>query len=211
VRALSTGSYYSCVVMSDNKVWCWGKNHKGQLGDGTTTSSKVPVQVNLAGVTLPANATIDEVSCSDGSGYKNASTCMRISTGAVYCWGTASELGDGSTAQRNAPTAAVTTTVTFKQLASAAEVHCGLSTVGEVWCWGFNQNGVLGINDGNNATTRTTPAKTLVLTGATQLDMSHRTACAVDDQQQLWCWGANKRSVIRGAGNRVLQPTRVPL
>jgi alpha-tubulin suppressor-like RCC1 family protein len=80
-----------------------------------------------------------------------------------------------------------------------------------VWCWGSNQNGVLGINDGTNATTRTTPTKTLVLTGATQLDMSHRTACAIDGQEQLWCWGANKRGAIVGAGSRVLQPTKVPL
>jgi alpha-tubulin suppressor-like RCC1 family protein len=215
VRALSTGSYYSCVVMSDNKVWCWGKGNNGQLGNGGTTSSKVPVQVNLAGVTLPAGATIDEVSCADGNGYKNASTCMRISTGAVYCWGRASELGDGSTVQRNAPTAPVTMTAlgsaTFKQIASAAEVHCGLSTAGDVWCWGFNQTGILGINDGTNTTTRTTPAKTLVLTGATQLDMSHRTACAIAGQEQLWCWGANKRGIVLGAGARVLQPTRVAL
>jgi alpha-tubulin suppressor-like RCC1 family protein len=215
VRALSTGSYYSCVVMSDDKVWCWGKNGNGQLGNGTTTSSKVPVQVNLAGVALPSGATIDEVSCSDGSGYKSASTCMRISTGGVYCWGAANELGDGSTAQRTAPTAAVTMTAlgsaTFTKLASAADVHCGLSTAGDVWCWGLNQNGVLGINDGTNTTTRTTPVKALGLTGATQLDASHRTACAIDGQQQLWCWGANKRSVIIGAPNRVLQPTKVAL
>jgi alpha-tubulin suppressor-like RCC1 family protein len=215
VRALSTGNYYSCVVMSDNTVWCWGKGTNGQLGNGGAASSKVPVQVNLAGVTLPSGATIDEVTCSDGSGYKNASTCMRLDTGAAYCWGTANELGDGSVAQRNAPTAPVTMTAlgsaTFKQLASAADVHCGLSTAGDVWCWGFNHNGVLGINDGTNTTNRTTPAKALVLTGATQLDMSHRTACAIDGQQQLWCWGANKRGPILGAGHRVLQPTQVPL
>jgi alpha-tubulin suppressor-like RCC1 family protein len=215
VRALSTGGYYSCAVMSDNTVWCWGKGTNGQLGNGGAASSKVPVQVNLAGVTLPTGAMIDAVSCSDGSGFKNASTCMHVDNGSVYCWGAGSELGDGSTVQRNAPTAPVTMTAlgaaTFTQVASAAGVHCGLSTAGEVWCWGFNQNGVLGINDGTSSTNRTTPAKTLALTGATALDMSHRTACALDSQQQLWCWGANRRGPIRGAGSRVIQPTKVPL
>ncbi|HEY5944063.1 MAG TPA: hypothetical protein VIV40_01165 [Kofleriaceae bacterium] len=215
VRALSTGGYYSCVAMSDNKVWCWGKNEQGQLGNGTTTSSKVPVQVNLAGVTLPGGATIDDVTCADGSGYREASTCMRLSTGAVYCWGFGGELGDGSTVNRSAPTAPVTTTglgsATFTQLASAARVHCGLTSAGDVWCWGLNQNGVLGINDGTNTTTRTTPAKTLVLTGATQVDMSHRTACAIDGQQRVFCWGANRRGPIRTSSTRVLQPTLVPL
>jgi alpha-tubulin suppressor-like RCC1 family protein len=215
VRALSTGNYYSCVALSDNTVWCWGKNANGQLGNGTTTSSKVPVQVNLGGVTLPGGATIDEVSCSDGSGFKTGSACMRLSNGAVYCWGAASQLGDGSTVQRTAPTAAVTMTAlgsaTFTKLGSAAEVHCGLSTVGDVWCWGSNKNGVLGINDGTTTTARTTPVKALMLTGATQLDMSHRSVCAIDGQQQLWCWGANRRGLIIGAQPRVLQPTKVPL
>ncbi|HEY5922545.1 MAG TPA: hypothetical protein VIV11_12780, partial [Kofleriaceae bacterium] len=215
VRALSTGSYHTCMVMSDNTVWCWGKGGNGQLGNGATASSKVPVQVNLAGVTL-GNATIDEVTCSDGSGYTAASTCMRLSTGAVYCWGAANELGDGSTVARNAPTTPVTTTAlgsaTFTQIASAGRVHCGVTTAGDVWCWGYNQQGVLGIDDATNTTLRATPAKTTVLTGATQLDMSHRTACAIDMQQQLWCWGTNKRGAIRDATTtRVQEPTKVSL
>ncbi len=215
VRALSTGGYYSCVAMSDNTVWCWGKGEDGQLGNGATANTTVPVRVDLTGVTLPAGATIDELTCSDGSGYQSASTCMRLDTGAVYCWGASGELGDGTTAQRSVPTTPVTMTAlgtaTFKQLASAAGVHCGLSTAGDVWCWGHNQSGVLGINDGAASTSRTTPSKAFVLVGASQLDMSHRTACAIDAEQQLWCWGANRRGPIRGADSRVLQPTKVPL
>jgi alpha-tubulin suppressor-like RCC1 family protein len=214
VRALATGSYHSCAALSDNTVWCWGKNSDGQLGTGNTTSSKVPVAVNLAGIAIPGDATIDEVTCSDGSGYQTASTCLRLSTGAVYCWGAANVLGDGSTTARSAPTAPVTTSAlggaTFVQLASAVDAHCAVTTAGDVWCWGSNHNGVLGVNSTSSAA-RTTPVKTTVLTGAVQLDMSHRTACAVDSEQRLFCWGTNRRGQTIGAPPRVFQPTRVPL
>ena len=35
----------SCAVLFDGSAWCWGANDDGQLGDGTTTNSNVPVQV----------------------------------------------------------------------------------------------------------------------------------------------------------------------
>ncbi len=214
VVALSTGSYHSCVALSDNTVWCWGKNDDGQLGNGTTTSAKVPVQVNLGAITIPQGATIDEVSCSDGSGYKAGSTCLRLSTDAVYCWGAGGDAGDGTTTQRSAPGAAVTTTnlgtATFTQLAAAAEARCGLTSAGDVGCWGTNQNGILGINSGSSATS-TTPQQALGLTGAVQLDMSHRTACAVTADQAIYCWGTNRRGQIRVDDVRALQPTEVTL
>ena len=215
VTALGVGSYYSCVAMSDNKVWCWGKNANGQLGNGNTTNTKLPAQATLSAITFPANATIDELTCTDGSGYKSASTCMRLSTGDVYCWGAASQLGDGTTVQRLQASTPVSTaglgSAKFTQLASATDVHCALTSAGEVWCWGNNHQGILGIDDGDFNVTRTSPVKTNVLTGATQLDMSHRTACAVDNQKQVWCWGSNRRGQIRFDSGTALQPTKVPL
>jgi hypothetical protein len=45
--AVST-SRHSCTVKSDGTLWCWGPNDRGQLGNGTTTSSTQPVQVGTA-------------------------------------------------------------------------------------------------------------------------------------------------------------------
>jgi hypothetical protein len=44
---LSMGQNHMCGVATDGNAWCWGSNGKGELGDGTTTASAVPVRVKL--------------------------------------------------------------------------------------------------------------------------------------------------------------------
>jgi alpha-tubulin suppressor-like RCC1 family protein len=46
---VSMSSYFGhgCAGLHDGAVWCWGANERGQLGDGTTEPSLVPVQAVL--------------------------------------------------------------------------------------------------------------------------------------------------------------------
>lgn len=43
--AIASGLLHDCVLRADGRVVCWGENNTGQLGDGTTTPSDVPVTV----------------------------------------------------------------------------------------------------------------------------------------------------------------------
>ena len=56
VTAIAGGRWgHSLALKSDGTVWAWGYNQYGQLGDGTTTSRSIPVQVSgLTGVTAIA-------------------------------------------------------------------------------------------------------------------------------------------------------------
>jgi alpha-tubulin suppressor-like RCC1 family protein len=45
LTAAPTG-WHSCAVTVDNQAYCWGRNHRGQLGDGTTTDRSTPVPVS---------------------------------------------------------------------------------------------------------------------------------------------------------------------
>jgi alpha-tubulin suppressor-like RCC1 family protein len=47
VVAIGAGSVHSCAYVSPEEIWCWGGNDFGQLGDGTTVASDVPVRVML--------------------------------------------------------------------------------------------------------------------------------------------------------------------
>jgi alpha-tubulin suppressor-like RCC1 family protein len=46
IRAVATGEYHDCALATDDTVLCWGANGYGQLGDGTTADSPLPVRVS---------------------------------------------------------------------------------------------------------------------------------------------------------------------
>jgi len=79
-------------VKNDRTVWAWGHNGSGQLGNGSTTKSNVPVQVTgLSGVVAVA-----------GGGYHSLAV---KSDGTVWAWGYNSygQLGNGNTTNSNVP------------------------------------------------------------------------------------------------------------
>ena len=45
-RALAVGLEFTCGITTDDAVYCWGANGFGQLGNGSTTNSSVPVLVS---------------------------------------------------------------------------------------------------------------------------------------------------------------------
>jgi alpha-tubulin suppressor-like RCC1 family protein len=77
-------------------VACWGYNFFGELGDGGTANSAVPVAVS--GLT-------DATQIS--AGYQQ--TCVRRAGGGLSCWGSDryGELGDGGATNSSVPVAVI--------------------------------------------------------------------------------------------------------
>jgi hypothetical protein len=118
-------------------VYCWGKNVNGQLGNGTTTNSTVPLPVSV----LPFSPTALML------GGKHS--CARGVDGEIACWGKGAfgQLGTGSTQDQPLPVAIVLDGPAGS-IATGASHSCAALTSGEVSCWGANQYGQVG--DGTN-------------------------------------------------------------
>jgi alpha-tubulin suppressor-like RCC1 family protein len=178
VAGLAAGADHTCAMMTSGSVLCWGGNADGQLGNGTTTESHVPIAVS--GIT---NAR------AIAAGYHL--TCAALLTGAVKCWGvnTIGQLGNGTTTSSSVP-------VTVTGLANALLVGagdtsaCALTTPGAAWCWGADNVGQLG--DGTGTSSSVPVAVTGISTTGTQISCggngSH--ACALVGGVPK-CWGYN--------------------
>jgi hypothetical protein len=131
--SLSAGRSHTCAqlsVSSTDGLFCWGLNHAGQLGDGTTVERLSPVLV----VGGPFS------SVSAGGSH----TCALTSAGAAYCWGANDhgQLGDGTTTMRTTPVL-VSGGLAFLSISAGGNHTCGVTLVA-TYCWGANGNGQLG-------------------------------------------------------------------
>lgn len=147
--SLSAGGHHTC---GEYNGWarCWGLNISGQLG-GQYGDVFVPEWLVPAQVWAPASSTL----LSAGGHH----TCGVMTGGNGYCWGNNSDgqlgIGPGSSRAWGYPRKVVAPGLQLVAV-SAGEAHtCGVTTRGEVYCWGRNDHGQLG--DGTT-TNRSEPA-----------------------------------------------------
>ena len=188
VTAVASGASHVCVVAS-GQAYCWGRNFSGQLGNGTTTDSSVPVAVNTAGVL--AGKTVTAVTAAGHS------TCV-LAQGAVYCWGmndTHGQLGNGTTTDSSVPVAVNTAGVLAGKSITAIDAgwaHVCAVASNQVYCWGNNSNGQLGDNSTTNSSVPVAVNTAGVLAGKTVTAIAGgtRSTCALA-QGGVYCWGYN--------------------
>ena len=171
IVSIAAGSIHTCAAISDGTVRCWGFNDEGQLGNGTTDNSFIPVPAT--GLGPPGNNLA--VSVSAGQFH----TCATLRDGKARCWGrnTGRQIGTISniaTPNRNNNNTRETTPtrvyedfvlpnsneLTSVNSISPGENHtCSIRTINQisqVSCWGDNSHGQLGIGTARDSNARYT-------------------------------------------------------
>ncbi|BCJ62152.1 RCC1 domain-containing protein [Micromonospora endophytica] len=97
VQRVEAGGHHSTALLRDNKLLSWGGNYSGQLGDGTTTASGLPVRVCAVGQSAPCTRWLTNARVVDAGGQHNTAL---LRDGTVATWGanTAGMLGHGNPA-----------------------------------------------------------------------------------------------------------------
>jgi alpha-tubulin suppressor-like RCC1 family protein len=180
VIAIAAGDDHTCAVLDGGGVKCWGYNKYGQLGDGTTTNSAVPVDV--VGISGGAKG------IAAGWGH----TCALTDQGSVVCWGNNEngQLGDGSTADSRTTVADVAgLNGGIASIAAYGGHTCAVTEYGGVKCWGANKYGQLG--DGTSVDRRL-PVDVRDLTDiAVTVSAGSQHTCARMTGGAINCWGWN--------------------
>lgn len=195
IIAIAAGDYHSLALGSDGRVWSWGRNNKGQLGDGSRDKKSTPVQLSE-----PNNI----VALDAGDLHSLALS----SNGAVWAWGNNS---DGQVAGRDSegfPKQQLTPSMilnlgTISTIAAGEGFSLGLRTDGEIMSWGSNAYGQLGRSTSLPCALVTT--RCLIdahrVTGLDQvLDIAAgaRFAIARRNDGSVWAWGDNELGQIAG-------------
>lgn len=146
VIAISAAGNFNIALEADGTVWTWGINDFGQLGNGDSTNSNVPVQVKSSDSSNFAHVKLIKAGRYHGLAVKDDDT--------VWAWGLNNfgQLGDGSLTNRNVPVQVKnsnSSAFTGAIAVSAGDVHTvAIKSNGELVSWGANRDGQLGI--GNN-------------------------------------------------------------
>jgi cysteine-rich repeat protein len=194
VTVLAAGNDFSCAVLSDGSVQCWGTNDSGQLGQGNLTA---------AFGTLPAVVSLGQAAVTVNVSRNQGIACAILVDGSVRCWGS----NAGGTLGLGNNTAFPSMTMTPNQFGpvslgatataiSSANGACALLTDGTIRCWGDNNFGELGL--GNKTALSNTMAPSAygavpLPSGKTALSISMGSgfACARLNDGTAQCWGRN--------------------
>ncbi|PKO19257.1 MAG: RCC1 repeat-containing protein [Chloroflexi bacterium HGW-Chloroflexi-10] len=197
VSQLSTERDHTCVVMANGTIQCWGQNWAGQLGNGETQNANSPVQVTgLAASALSVMA---------GGGH----SCAIETGGLVQCWGAndRGQLGNGLFVDSLAPVDVIGLSSGVVALGGEFSHTCASSPTKSV-CWGINWEGELG--DGIQLVSSAPRDVALLGNNIQALAAGNVSACALDENGVVKCWGSNYAGQIgNNDWNQVSNPTAV--
>ena len=192
---IAAGYRHTCAAAVTGRVYCWGAAESGRLGAGR----EITESGRIGPVAVPGLRTATTVA----AGYRHS--CAVLADGSIRCWG---HNGFGQLGN-DKPDAQVQTNVPVQveEIGAAVGISagkrhtCAIAADGELWCWGQNNSGVLGIGQPEHEVSRrTVPTRVAGIDSVIAVSAGNNHTCAVSDDGRVYCWGHNFSGQI-GDGN----------
>lgn len=224
---ISVGGLHTCALDTSGKVYCWGDNGFGQIGDGTTNNSDTPIRVDLSGL---SNNKITLIS----AGGNN--TCAVDTSGNAYCWGSGygdkiaarnhtlaniknTEIADsyGAIASSNDRYTGLPELIdntgalnngSIKSISVGSNHTCAIASDDKAYCWGNNYNGQLGwgaLGDSYKTPIAVDTSDQLNNKTIKSLSASGDHTCVIASDNKAYCWGSNsfgQNGIVSGSVNQ---------
>ena len=185
------GDQVWCALAVDLRVYCWGSNNEGELGDGTN-DDRLTANVPVLGI---SNAT------DIATGIRFA--CAALGDGTVWCWGE----DPGSDENLNRPRQ-VPSINDAEVLASGGQHACALRLSNGIWCWGLGNIGQLGNGVISQTSGEAEPVAVSGIDDAAEISAGWNHTCALRNDGTIWCWGGNEHGQL-GDGTLENRPAPV--
>ncbi|GMV03994.1 MAG: hypothetical protein AMXMBFR53_02760 [Gemmatimonadota bacterium] len=228
VARVIAGWTHACVLTSDGKALCWGRNgflprdevsppavvlpdrSFRALAAGNHTTCGVETTGDLVcWKALKPEVTLTVRGLAIAELTSNSSHACAVTTdGAAYCWGGNREgqLGDGTWESRSEP-APVAGGLRFRTLAPGSYHTCGLTLEGAAYCWGWN----VMFTFLNPLPPANAPVPVAGGHRFTSIASGFQFSCGLTQDGQAWCWGDNDQGELGhpDAGPRSSTPVPV--
>jgi len=195
---VSVGGFHSLAIDKNGRLWAWGNNSNGQLGNNATgTSVCSPVCVCGAIKTF----------CHIAGG--NSQSIAIDKNGQAWGWGFngSGQTGDGSATDRLTPVSVIGQKKTFCKIASGNGVSLAIDNYGRLWAWGFNGNSQVG---NNTSAARRTPVRVCTNRTFCEIVGANNHVLAVEKDGRVWAWGVNATGQLANpVGTSALTPVSI--
>ena len=186
--SIYAGGHYTCAILDDASVKCWGQNDQGQLGIGSTSNTNTPTTINTLG---SGRTAVSLATAFD-------SVCALLDDGSVKCWGSDfdGQLGNGGTNAdlSSPPSSAINlgTSRTAKAITGGEFHFCAILDDDSIKCWGQGTDGKLGTGStGDRSTPTSTSGSFASGRYAVAIDAGYDHTCVLLDNGDMTCWGSD--------------------
>jgi len=177
---------HSWAIRTDGTFWAWGRNEYGQLGQNNTTAYSSPTQI-------PGDWSKMESS--------NYNTVGLKSNGTLWAWGSnqygqlaQNTSGEGGSSSLRYSSPVQIPGTSWSDCAAFYYGAAAIRTDGTLWTWGFNGNGICGVN--NAAPIMYSSPVQVPGTNWSKLGNNYHNLFGIKTDGTLWAWGSDSYGAL---------------